>query len=271
MLPRLRSIALAALAAAALTAGPAAAKDFCTLGVAGCDSPSGGVQQALDAAKSNPGPDRVLIGGGAWNGHFFVADDVTIEGTPQAMLTSQPPLDPAGATPGLYLVGPGAVVRNIRIALPAGNGARGLALQNGASAENVKVDGANATYATGATLLDGARFSGEINLPPTNTGAVAGVGSSVIDARIAAGRALHVQAGDGGALVRRSTLVGRDADVVSAESGALTIEDALVDARAPGAADAITTYALSQTPKHTIDLRNVTVLGHGDDPKSGGV
>jgi hypothetical protein len=68
----------AAVIAAALTAGPAAAKDFCVGAGGGC---SRSVQEALDAAAASPGHDRVLVGPGAWAESVVVTSDVEIEGS----------------------------------------------------------------------------------------------------------------------------------------------------------------------------------------------
>jgi hypothetical protein len=49
------------------------------------------------------------------------------------------------------------------------------------------------------------------------------------------------------------------------------MRNTLVDGRAPGSGTGISTYAQSSSGLHTIDMRHVTVLGHGDDPQSVGV
>jgi hypothetical protein len=267
----LRSTALAAVAAAALTAGPAAAKDFCTLGVSGCTNTYAGVQPALDAAALNDGPDRVLIGSGTWNGNFHANGETTIEGSgPLTTLTQSSYGSAVGNPFTLHVSGSGSSVRNLRIKLPAGDGPRGLRLDGGATAENVKIDGAGAHYAIGVHLTD-ARFSGDVDLPVGNIAAVEWAGAEILNARLAGTPALHVQADTGGATVHHSTLVGRGGSVVSSGSGALTMRDTLVDGRAPGSGTGISTYAQSSSALHTIDLRNVTVLGHGDDPQSIGI
>ena len=55
--------------------------------------------------------------------------------------------------------------------------------------------------------------------------------------------------------------------------GALKLQDDLLDARAPGADHGLTTYSYAAVPgvPHTVELRNVTLLGHGDDPSSRGL
>ena len=168
-----RSTGFAALVATAVIAGPAAAKDFCTAGVPGCSN-SGGIQQALDAAAADmatpgAGPDRVLIANGTWIGNFKVAADVTIEGVgPDTVLTQ----DVYGLANGYPFVldvsGQNAVVRNLRIKLPAGNQPRGLSLDAGASAENVSIDGEGAYNSTGVWVAGGARFTGKVDLPNGN-------------------------------------------------------------------------------------------------------
>src|SRR5204863_9429407 len=81
MLPSPRPTVLAAVAAAVLLpAAGASAKDFC-VAVPGCASGYVAIQPALDAAKANPGHDRVLIGAGVWTTNNAADDDVTIEGS----------------------------------------------------------------------------------------------------------------------------------------------------------------------------------------------
>src|SRR5690349_18066388 len=95
----MRRAMFAAVVAIALAAGPATARDFC-VGLPGCESAS--VQQALDAARSNPGRDRVLIGPGDWVGSATVGDDVEIEGSgPATTLTGVPALQVTGGTVGV--------------------------------------------------------------------------------------------------------------------------------------------------------------------------
>ena len=272
MLCTLRSTtALAAVVAAALMAGPAAAKDFCTLGVPGCDNTYAGIQPALDAAALNDGPDRVLIGSGTWIGNFHANGATTIEGSGPLTTLSQSSYGGAVGNPFvLFVSGPGSQVRNLRIKLPAGDGPRGLRLNGGAAAENVKVDGAGAHYGIGVHLAS-AHFSGEVDLPAGNIGAVAWSGVEILNSRLAGASALHVQADTGGTTVHHSTLIGRGASVVTSGSGALTMQNTLVDGRAPGSGTGISTYAQSSSALHTIDLRHVTVLGHGEDPQSIGI
>jgi hypothetical protein len=271
MRPTIRSTALAAVAAAALTAGPAAAKDFCTLGVPGCTNTYGGVQPALDAAALNDGPDRVLIGSGTWIGNFHANGETTIEGSgPLTTLTQSSYGSGVGNPFVLFASGPGTEVRNLRIKLPAGDGPRGLLLDGGAAAENVKVDGAGAHYGVGVHLAS-ARFSGEVDLPAGNFGVVAWYGVEIFNSRLSGAPALHVQADTGGTTVHHSTLIGRGGAVVTSGSGALTMRDTLVDGRAPGSGTGISTYAQSSSGLHTIDMRHVTVLGHGEDAQSTGI
>jgi hypothetical protein len=268
----LRSTALAAVAAAALTAGSAAAKDFCTVGVPGCSNSYGGVQQALEAASANYGPDRVLIASGTWFGNFEASGDVTIEGSADGTVLKQSSFGSAYGYPyTLTLSGSGATVRNLRIALPTGYYPSGLKLLAGASAENVTIDGPGADDATGVTLGAGARFSGSVDLPEGDVGATMAAGSGIIDARIAAGPAVSVQADAGSAVIRRSTIVRRGSTAVGVGSGALTIEDSLLDARAPGPGAAVSTSSVNGAALRTVDLRNVTMLGHGDEQYSFGI
>jgi hypothetical protein len=96
----------AAAVVAALTAGPAAAKDFC-VGGPGCEFQS--LQPALDAASATPGHDRVVIGPGEWNGTAVVGGDVDVEGAGSSTVL-------AGA-PALRVVAgdKAAVVRRVRL------------------------------------------------------------------------------------------------------------------------------------------------------------
>ena len=72
-----RAAFAAAAAAAALTAGPAAATDFC-VGGPGCGFQS--LQPALDAASANPGHDRIVVGAGTWP-DVVAGGDIEIDGS----------------------------------------------------------------------------------------------------------------------------------------------------------------------------------------------
>jgi hypothetical protein len=207
-MPRLRSTTFLVATAVLLPGGAAAASDFC-VGVAGCDQQFAQIQPALDAAKAAPGHDRVLIGDGVFTENVSASDDVTIQGS-----------------------GTGTVIS-------------GLALAQGASAEDVQVDG----------------------------GAIVGAGGGTIDgATLAGAPALRVLSGGSAVTVRRTRLIGRGGPgVVAAESGSLTIRDSLVDARATGSGSGITTATITPGARHDVSLASVTVLGHGDDALAPGI
>jgi hypothetical protein len=99
---RRRAFAAAAVVAA-LTAGPAVAKDFC-VGATGCEFQS--LQPALDVAATNPGHDHIVVGAGMWP-EALTGGDVEIDGS-----------GPSTVLAGLRVAagdGP-ATVRRVRIA-----------------------------------------------------------------------------------------------------------------------------------------------------------
>jgi len=261
-----------ALTAAAILAGPAAADDFCTLGVPGCSNTYPGVQAALDAASAHPGADRVLLGSGTWIGNFQTSGDVTIQGSPDGTVLTQSNYGPGANYPfTLSVSGASALVRDLRIKLAAGYVPYGLDLQNGASAQGVTIDGAGAQQAIGLRLGTNARFSGSVDVPSGNEGATMAAGSVIDGAAIAGAPALVVFAGSGSATVSHSTIVRHASTAVDVASGALTMQDSVVDARAPGAGAAVSTYSSNAALVHRATLRNVTLVGHGDEAYSIGI
>jgi hypothetical protein len=92
----------------------------------------------------------------------------------------------------------------------------------------------------------------------------------VSDSTIAGSPAVYAQPSTSEATVLRSTLVGHGSSVVNSTKGALKLQDDLIDARDPGAGHGLTTMSYIGVA-HTVDLRNVTLLGHGDDFSSRGL
>src|SRR5262249_32000093 len=144
----------------------------------------------------------------------------------------------------LDVTGKNAVVRNLRIKLPAGNQPRGLSMAAGGKAEDGSIDGEGAGNATGAFLAGGARVSGKIDLPAGNNAAANLLdGATVSDSTIAGSPAVYAHPGAGSATVLRSTLVGHGDSAVDSILGALTLQDDLIDVRDPDAYAGLTTLS----------------------------
>jgi len=151
----------AAVVAAALTAGPAAAEDFCVGAGAGC---SGSVQEAVDAAAASPGHDRVLIGPGAWAGTAVVNGDLEIEGSGAAT-------ELAGA-PAIRVQGGTVTVRRARL---VGSGGSVVSAQSGAlTIRDALIDG---RLGSGPALT---AASGTVDVESVT---LLGAGQQAIDAR----------------------------------------------------------------------------------------
>jgi hypothetical protein len=157
-----RSTAFAAAAvAAALTAGPAAAKDFCVGDGAGC---SGSVQEAVDAAAASPGHDRVLIGPGAWSGTVVVTGDIEIEG-------SGAPTEIVGS-PAIRVQGGTVALRRARL---VGSGGSVVSAQSGAlTIRDALIDG---RFGIGPAVT---AASGSVDIESVT---LLGAGQQAIDAR----------------------------------------------------------------------------------------
>jgi hypothetical protein len=151
----------AAVVAAALTAGPAAAKDFCVGAGAGC---SGSVQEAVDAAAASPGHDRVLVGPGMWGGTMVVAGDVEIEGSGAATeIVGSPAIRAQGGT---------VAVRRARL---VGSGGSVASAQSGAlTIRDALIDG---RLGSGPAVT---AASGSVDLESVT---LLGAGQQAIDAR----------------------------------------------------------------------------------------
>jgi hypothetical protein len=158
----MRSTAFAAaVVAAALTAGPAAAKDFCVGAGGGC---SASVQEAVDAAAASPGHDRVLIGPGAWAGSVVVTGDVEIEGSGASTEII--------GSPAIRAQGGNVAVRRARL---VGGGGSVVSAQSGAlTVRDALIDG---RLGSGPAVT---AASGSVDLESVT---LLGAGQQAIDAR----------------------------------------------------------------------------------------
>ena len=185
---KLLALPLAAAAALAL-AGPASANTYC-VAAPGCSGTSvgGGVQGALNAAKSHGGADTVQIGAGSFtsNGLGFRYDDpspanpVTVAGAGAGKTTLTTSSHDSTTVLGLAA---GSVARDLHFGVPGGFAMHGLGL-DGATGRNVTVDGDASAGAvlSGAATLRGSKVAGNVGID------VFGGGSTVLNTT-ATGRA----------------------------------------------------------------------------------
>jgi hypothetical protein len=158
---------VAAGVALALLAGPASAAVFCAPAPCSPGTPAPSIEQAVDAAAANPGPDTVRIGSGVHTvsahvqcgGGVFVGSPETEligAGAGETVITAQD-LPPDAAFTRAVVCGYMSRLANLTIRLPSavtsGNAsARGADVYDG-TVENVRVDAEGASF--GPEINDG--------------------------------------------------------------------------------------------------------------------
>jgi hypothetical protein len=264
------------LAAVALPSS-AAADTYCVakpdcVAAGGIDKGSN-VQDGLNAAQANAGPDRVEIGPGQYVGPFKYFDNGTSgqveivgSGKDQTHLTHQ---DPNFAS-ALYVEGKGtSVVRDLNVVVPAISGARGLSLSR-ASASGVDITADPAATNVVGLLMDsaGSFSNGAVELPIDAAGNNEGIklSSGSLDVHDASATAPTAIVSESQATVKRvrlkATVFG-----VRTSLGTTTVEDSLIDLR--GANPAVSTIGLLASNGNnvakslTLDARHVTIVGNG--------
>jgi hypothetical protein len=204
--PRLIATALAATGIAAAAPAAANASTFC-VNDPSCNGGIGrtGLQDALEAARNDPGPDTIRLGarpdGQAYTGTFTYtgADDNTI--ALEGVGATPPAIAPAPLTGDALTIASGqqSTIRRLRILAPAGAGRLGASL--------TRVDASDLTLTGGGPGSIGLRL----------------IGSSLTGSRIDAGAGTGLDAPGGQARIAGSTIAG---DTAIAASGAVLGVDA---------------------------------------------
>jgi hypothetical protein len=265
--------ALIATGALALVApGVAGAENICVYAPPGvtCNDHQPDLQAALDAAQTNPGADRVLLGdpGFPQNGPFvypgapvLIVDPVVVDavGATRPVLTG-----PAGSN---VISGNKLSLNGIDVHLPSTGGGRGIGVTGGATLHDVRVTGpgpqaqpALGIQAFGAISLDDVDVSGTgaIGLDLVYTGLAYSVNATRLHvADVSQGLVV----GDATTLqVTKSKIAARDAALTS--SATASISTSVLETSAP---DAIGVNA----GDGNVALDHVTVVhrgtGNGND------
>lgn len=268
--------------AGALLAVPAfaSATTYCVNDGSCSGTPEPAVQDALDAAHANTGPDTVQIGAGTYSnpggfayGTAATSNAVTIQGAGQGMTTLQMPGDALAYDEVLSING-GSTVNDLSIMVPGTPGANthsdvGLDLFN-SRANRVTVAGAATANNDRGVAMGGVSsfVDGAVSLPygGGNTG-VSSVGSSgLVKSTVMADVAFtNSTNGDDVALLNRVTLKpGAAGYGASTDAGTISIRNSLIDlgSKANAIGLRVANFNSSVSPK-SIHANHVTIVGGG--------
>jgi hypothetical protein len=237
------------------------------------------VQQGLDAAKANTGPDTVQIGAGTYsNAGGFVYDSaaldnaVTIVGAGQGATTLTMPGDPNAYDEVLAINGYSAV-SDLSITVPGTPGANthsdvGLDLYR-SSASRVSVMGAPTANNDRAVIMAGtcSFVDGLVSLPygGSNTGVVNTGKAGLLRSTVEADVAFENSTNDNGAILNRMTLKpGPSGYGAWTDAGSIAVRNSLIDLGSkPNAVGLrVSNFNGSVTPK-SIHANHVTIVGGG--------
>jgi hypothetical protein len=274
--------ATAALAAVAAPTASASTHTYCVSDPSCVGTVEPGVQEALDAASSNPGKDTVRIGPGDYSkdGGFLynsaaLDNAVAVIGGGQGSTTLRMPGDPAVYESVLSL-NDGSSVKGLSIKIPGTNGVNnypdsGLSLDD-SSADHVTV-GAAATVNddTGVFLDIGSSFSrGTVALPSTSAASTVGVSSrgdtALTRTTVQASTAFDASSNGGLSRVSRVVLnAGGDYGYGAwTDAGPISIEDSLIDLGSGAhAAGLRVANGNGSTSSKSISADHVTIVGGG--------
>jgi hypothetical protein len=289
------AVAIAAALAALWSAPGASATVYCVDDTPGeladngavdpsCETAQATIAAAVTTAESHAGPDSVLIGPGEFtltpvgsNGAYYngVAAENTLQvrgaGAGSTHLTMG---STAGSQVGLWAYGPaGSTLSDFELTIPAnsdGTGDKGIVIGGAVLAERVKVDGPDATNATGVLLGGGSPSlrRSQVQLPveswPTDTAVMSPNSGnvSIVDSSLSGSSGV---VGSGGTVtVERSAIDARTG--VSTDSGAIVVRDSLIDLGARSGATGVNAAnfnAGNKSIQATVD--GVTIVGGGSN------
>lgn len=241
------------------------------------DSTATSIQDALDKAAAEPGPDRVLVGPGDYDetpSYSSGTDPVELIGAGRSVTTIIPS-DTSSAVTALHVDGPaGTRVESLGASLPGNDSAStdaGISLLGATVAQDVLVDGIGASSVRGVTLGGGTTLTGStVNLPaldpngldPANDAVIAfDTGqASIVDSSLKGTNGVRTSAVD--LDVQRTSI---DAYIgAGADSGTISLADSLIDL---GARDDARGFQAANFNNSTnpieISATNVTIAGGG--------
>ena len=272
----LLAVAVGLAVAGALPAAASASTICVNTSPGGCDSTfnSGELQNALDAAASNPGHDRVLIGPGTYSQAGGFSYDVpaspinTIDivgaGVGQTTITATSADDSRALlviTNRPIQQADLSTLSDLTVQVPAGSNNQGLAFA-GATAVGVAVTGPGMTSGAGV-VLGGVFASGSVSLP-TGASTVGvlevGVDATLQDSLIVAADGV-VNPSDVGATtyVRRSEIQATRG-LLSTVAGTLIADNVLVRLSGAGQVGALSSGSAPLSP--TLNGDHLTIVGN---------
>ncbi len=276
MKPRL--LLLSAIAAAMLAApAVASATDYCVGSPPGCSGTNEtDLQQALDDAKANPGPDRVLIGPGNYtrlDGFVYSdgnnANTVEVRGVgspkPTLTMTTSAVFQPTV----LRISQNGSPVSDLAIDLPnSGTNALGLGAGSGNTIDNLTVTGPSVppNLQTGIAMGASTVSSSTVSVSTQQGSAIYATpngAASITDSTIVGLRGIDIAVGSGHTLTLSRDRVSAVQSGLYNYYGDVDVDNTLIDLRG-GSGDAITMDTVDATlDTNTIDANELTIRNGG--------
>ncbi|HET6940195.1 MAG TPA: choice-of-anchor Q domain-containing protein, partial [Nocardioides sp.] len=262
MRPRLALLlgALVAPALPLLVGAPAsAATNICVGSPPGCPAGSTTYATIPDAISHAASGDKIYVGPGSFSdGPYVLPAGVSIQGSGAGTGASATVLTLA-AGPQTYLTADGGNVSDLRISMPSGNGATGIAATNGSVVDNVVVLGAGSTSSTGLRTQTATAHDVTVNVTggSGNTAVSAAGPVNTFTDSTWNGGAVGLRLASGSTTVSRITVRGAGT-AIRVEAGSLAIDDTVLDLGAAGTAG-----LLAQPATGTADVTAgfLTVVG----------
>lgn len=255
----------------------AQANVYCVPGaVPGCTG-NGNLQDMLDAALINPGPDQVRIASGPLSvpsGNIYSdlnnpgnSVEISGSGDAQSVLT---PTNTTGGVSVLTVNGPpGTEVRDITITMPDNesfNGDRNLVIGDETVARNVLINGPLADNVLGIQSNGGKVIDSTVDLPNSSEGNAGIFGNAgdteIINSMVRADRGVVNQDPGGSTKIVRSQV---DAVLgASGDAGTFNLENSVVRIQdSPGASGVQISNANNGSETYSANLDGTTIIGPG--------
>lgn len=259
--------ALLAPVVPAVVAAPAYAADnvICVGNAAGpCDQTAVSIDAANLVADGNGVADTIRIGTGTWTEPALYfngsADPLTIEGSgPDTVVTLAPgPIEQ-------YIRLDGAWLRNLTVRLEptTSSNDKGVVAFNGATVENVRVDGTGTSNATAMQVSGSTVLGADIEMPlgGGSRGFFTEGGATVFDSAVVADSGLVHSGASTTDVVQRSTFAVGSTVGLSTDSGTVLVDNSVIDLGTGGGTGLRALNYNASTSPRSIVADHVTIVG----------